>query len=339
MLGQDLSAPVPNSHSHTPAGSHCDATVAETINDFLIAKARAGRSDRYLRALKNSLSKFAKGRSRQPLDAVTTEQIEDWLAQSDWAPRTRKGYLLDVRTLYNFAVRRGYVAENPANAVEAPIPGQSQIGIHTPEQVSAILEMARRHDLNVMRALAVRYFAGLRASEAALLQESEIHRGESLIEVTSSKSKTRSRRLVTILPVLSAWLDVGGSLPLHNVDNRMMLFVRALKAEGIPWPNNAPRHSFCSYHLAAFESASKTALSAGHSEQMLFQHYRALVSKAEAERFWNCYPQKKKGAPAREPQPGMAEEERALVADHHAGNGVASGHSVRAGVNGPNCRA
>ena len=42
-------------------------TVMETVNEFLLAKARAQRSDRYLRQLRVSLGSFAKGRARAPL--------------------------------------------------------------------------------------------------------------------------------------------------------------------------------------------------------------------------------------------------------------------------------
>lgn len=45
-----------------------------------------------------------------------------------------------------------------------------------------------------------------------------------------------------------------------------------------------------SYHLAAFESAAKTALEAGHSEQMLFNHYRAVVTQETALEFWSIRP-------------------------------------------------
>ncbi|MGH7939455.1 MAG: hypothetical protein ACREE6_09250 [Limisphaerales bacterium] len=61
-------------------------------------------------------------------------------------------------------------------------------------------------------------------------------------------------------------------------DVRMLEFQRALLATGLEWPQNVARHSFCSYHLARFKSASETALEAGHSEAMLFQNYRSLLT-------------------------------------------------------------
>jgi integrase/recombinase XerD len=293
-LGHGGGVTAPALSQSSPAGN-ASASVADAINDFLVAKARAHKSDRYLRALKNSLSKFAAGRCHQPLDAVTAEQIELWLMESGWAPRTQNGYLLDVRTLYNFARRRGYCRENPANIVEERTEGDRQIHVHTPEQVEQVMALALAFDVNVCRCLSLRYFGGLRAVEAENQSETNIYPSENLLKVTRAKKNTRASRPVTILPVLHVWLDVGGSLPLHDVSVRMGKFGKIVKAAGIPWGNNQPRHSFCSYHLAMWQNAARTAYEAGHSEQMLFAQYHAtsfddgkLLTKVDAERFWRC---------------------------------------------------
>jgi site-specific recombinase XerD len=272
----------PSSH---PAAA--PATVAEAINSFLVAKARAAKSDRYLRAMKNSLSKFARGRAGTLLDEVTAEALERWLERSEWSGTTRRGYLRDVRTLYNFAVRRGMAAGNPARLVELPAASAGPILVHSPVQVRCLLGAARRADLNLCRALAIRYFAGLRSAECDRLTEDCIRLDTGFIEVTAAAAKTRRRRLIPIRDNLRAWLALGGQLPLRDVGNRMRLFV---KAAGVPWPHNVTRHSFVSYHLADGGSAARTALEAGHSEAMLFQHYRALVTPTQAAEFWAIRP-------------------------------------------------
>ena len=92
--------------------------------------------------------------------------------------------------------------------------------------------------------------------------------------------------LIVIPPVLSAWLALGGvTRPIRPDTVRA-----AIKRSGVEWPSNVTRHSFVSYHLAKFENAGKTALEAGHSEQMLFAHYRELVTGERAEQFWNLFP-------------------------------------------------
>ena len=117
------------------------------------------------------------------------------------------------------------------------------------------------------------------------MEEKEI-KGK-FIEVTATKAKTRRRRLVPVKPVLSAWLALGGSLPLTQVNNRLAAITTAA---GVPWPHNACRHSFVTYHLARWQNAGKTALEAGHTEAMLFAHYREIVTPAQAREFWNCFP-------------------------------------------------
>jgi len=82
------------------------------------------------------------------------------------------GYLSDVRTLFNFAIRRGYLDLNAASGVELPaLDGTAIIAIHSPEQVRQVLETARKWDIDVCRHLAVRYFAGVRSAEAHRLRE------------------------------------------------------------------------------------------------------------------------------------------------------------------------
>ena len=53
------------------------------------------------------------------------------------------------------------------------------------------------------------------------------------------------------------------------------------------------RHSYASYHLALHQSADKTALEMGHRDtNMLFRHYRELVTKEAAIGYWNIGPKK-----------------------------------------------
>ena len=202
------------------------------------------------------LSGFANGRPRHPIDQVKAPEIEKWIRVHDWKPRTAKGYLDSLKTLFGFAVRRGYLERNPALGVELPRAiVTAPIRVHTPDQVRQVLETARRADLDVCRVLAVRYFAGLRSAEAHRIRESDLKLDQGFLEVPAAKSKTRSRRLVTVQPNLRAWLALGGELrALGDMGIR-----RVIKLSKVDWVHNATRHSFVSYHLAEFQNAGKTA--------------------------------------------------------------------------------
>lgn len=262
-------------------------TVVQAVNEFLLAKARAGRSDRYLRQLRVSLSHFSHGRAGLPISSISLVDVENWLDSTDWAVRTQRGYLSDVRTLFNFALRRGLVTQNPAVGVELPVDdGGEPPVIHTPEQAQQVLETARGMHPDVCRHLAIRYFAGVRTAEAHRMTEENILRDRGVIEVPAKKSKTRRRRLIAIQPNLRAWLELEGELrPVGPMTVRAV--IRQSKVE---WHHNVTRHSFVSYHLAQFQNAGKTALEAGHTEQMLFAHYRELVTADTAAKFWAIRP-------------------------------------------------
>lgn len=261
-------------------------TLLEVVNELLSTKARGNRSDGYMEQLRYCFSGFTRGRSTRAIDSLTTKELETFLEQLEVAPRTIKGRIQNLRLLFNYAHRRGYVDRNPAAALELPTQDVEKIGIHTPDQVKAVLAAAMAQHGGVAKALAIRYFAGLRRSELERLEECEIHLDQRRIEITAAKSKTRRRRLVTIQDNLAAWLALTDGIP-GDMEKRV---TQAWKKAGVPWPRNAPRHSFVSYHLARFENAAKTALEAGHTEQMLFAHYRELVTPAAAAEYWSIVP-------------------------------------------------
>ena len=246
---------------------HRAVTVTDLANEFLTAKAKAGRSDNYLKCLRAHLQAFIKDAPERAAWTVTAKEIEAWAHAQGWGPRTIMGHLLTVRTLFTFAVGRAYCVANPALAVDLPTLDNEPPMIHTPEQVRAMLDASLDADPSACRCLAVRYFGGLRTSEAVNLAEEEILHEQGLILVTAAKAKTRKRRLVTIQPALAGWLLAtqkrGGTLPLKQSNNRLSW---AVQRGGVPWDKSVTRHTFCSYHLAKFRSAANTALEAGHSE-------------------------------------------------------------------------
>jgi len=272
-------------HQQGPPRAARPLTLRELIDAFLESKAKVKRSPRYLRQLKTILKRFQKGRSAKPAGLVTLSDVEKWLDSQPWGARTRLGASRDVRTLYAWGIKRGLVDLNPAAGVELEAcDRKGKIHIHTPQEVRKVLETARQVDPQVCRLLAVRYFAGVRSSEASRLREEDIRDG--WIEVPANKSKTRSRRLVQIQPALKAYMDLTPPLVALRTDRVR----QTVKAAGVVWNSNVTRHSFVSYHLAAFRSSSETALQAGHSEEILFRHYREMVSQEQAREFWAIRP-------------------------------------------------
>ena len=55
---------------------------------------------------------------------------------------------------------------------------------------------------------------------------------------------------------------------------------------------NVMRHTYATMHVGAFRNAASTALNMGHghSTDMLEKHYRGLVPKTVAQRYWTIFP-------------------------------------------------
>lgn len=261
-------------------------TVDDVLASMLEAKKAAGARPRYLKQLAWSMRSFSERFGAVKADQVRPLAIQNWLASLTGAAVTRRGMLTDVRTLFSYAKRHGWVLHNPADAVERPRVEEINVEIFTPAECVALLASAAGYYPAVLAYLAIAMFAGARPSEVDRLKWSQVK--EDFIEIEATKVRTRRRRLVTIAPALRTWLDLA---PREGEFIRPINFVRIwrrmIKRAGVKWRHDGLRHSFASYHLAAGRDAAKTAFELGHrSTEMLFGHYRERVTPAEAAEFW-----------------------------------------------------
>jgi len=83
--------------------------------------------------------------------------------------------------------------------------------------------------------------------------------------------KTGARRLAPLVPAAAEWLksykDARGP-----VIGQIKLYERLEKlseSAGVPWKQNALRHSFCSYRMATLKDAPRVSYEAGNSVRMI----------------------------------------------------------------------
>lgn len=261
----------------------------EAITTCLKQKQQAGKSKRYVQQLGYALHSFGRGRSDLLCSEISAKEIEDWLNGHEWGPKTRKGNLIDLRTFINFCIRREWMKRDPTKGIEEIILTPKPPQIFTVEQVQMIMNTARDHQPTLIPYFALGMFCGIRPAEIFRLHWPNIYLDRGFVEVEVAKAKTRRRRLVTISDNCKTWLKLGGDLPVIDFQDRFE-DVRNRCGMADSWPQNAMRHSFCSYHLAMHQNAALTASEAGHSQEQLFKDYRELVTKDQAEKFWQIRP-------------------------------------------------
>lgn len=261
-------------------------TVAKLIEQFNAAKKADGRSDRYLADLRARLKTFSDSFGDKLTAAVTTRDLDDWLRGLPLGPQSRVNYRRVLHALFNFACARGYAQDNPATRTEKPKVVAKEPGILTPAQVGALLDNAAPA---LRPALAIGAFAGLRPAEIHRLTWDAVNLEERLITVSAQTAKTASRRIVPICDNLLAWLMQAPTRKGRVTPKKEReLVLEARKNAGIEeWPTDALRHSWVSYRFALTGDAARTAAEAGHDQAILHRHYRALATKAEAEKWFS----------------------------------------------------
>ena len=268
---------------------------------FLGAKFRKGVSRQTLFTLKSVVHNF---RDFIGADVAVThispEMVESWLdsggvkGDGGWGNSTKEGYNRQIKNLFNWMIKRDYVSTNPAAKIEDIMLGEYEPHVLKVDEATQFLEITRRENPALLAPAALNLFCGIRPSEVGRLTQRDISFSDKEVTLKGRQTKTRRKRFVDISDNCLEWLKLGAKLPIPNQNHQWAALMVKVKAElGYDkWPHDALRHSFCSYYLAAHENAAKTALQAGHTESILFKHYRKLVKKEQAEKFWNIFPEK-----------------------------------------------
>jgi integrase len=263
-----------------------DKGLTEAIGECVKAKRDSNKRSIYVAKLECRLDAFREFMGVVNVSQITTSDIERWIASNKkWNPKTRLSATIDLQTFFSYCVRQKWIAENPCHRLEKVILDDKPPGILTVEECKRWMNTCLEHDPEFVRSEALKLFAGLRPSEVLRLQPSDI--GEDYVTVKGKVAKTRDRRLVSVNPTLREWLKIPG--PLHPLNYWRRLYALRKKAAPLTWSHDCLRHSFISYSLP-IQGAAKTALEAGHSETILFKHYRELVTREQAEEFWRILP-------------------------------------------------
>ncbi|RYG99424.1 MAG: hypothetical protein EON58_04015 [Alphaproteobacteria bacterium] len=291
-------------------------TVAECYASWIKEMHQAGRRPRYIATLQAFF-----GRILPKWEGVMVADVSPEMVGAEIHGTGARGKALSEQTKVNarrmmhgffaYAVGQEWRPDNPVLKLmrtKAKAGSHLEVAVLTPEQSRRLIAAAAEHEPDLLPAVAIGLFAGLRSGELERLSWGEVWLERGLIVVTAGKAKTSSRRMVTIEPCLAALLE--GRRPANAEEpvwplNGQRMWDRAIKAAGWrgqlhwnpkpapntqapPWPANAMRHSFVSYHVAAFGDPARTAMEAGHSVEVLHRHYRQLVSQAEGEEYWTA---------------------------------------------------
>jgi integrase len=271
-------------------------TVEQLSREVIETRRKDGRSPTYINDLRVKLNRFCKDFGSRTVTSINAQELDTWLRELFYAPKSRMDYRANISVLFGFAEQRGIIDRNPVTRTAKPKLVDAPPEIFTVDELRSLLEAAKRVAPDVLPMLAIGAFAGIREAEIKRLDWSEVDLARGHIVIAAAKAKTARRRIVPIQPALAGWLALCPAREGRVVPPGAREKLDRVRAEAglSKWPRNGLRHSFASYRLAAIHDAPRVATELGHSSpQILYSTYRKVVLPSEAERYWKVRPVQK----------------------------------------------
>jgi integrase len=250
---------------------------------------------------------------RDPIDMVGVQQLDAWLRSLSpkYSLTTQHNYWRRTRQFFNFCHDFGYVASNPMKPLKEPKRRERLVRhLLTPEQMGQCL-VAAKDDRALTAYLCLGGFAGCRTKEILRMDWDHIDWENGEVWVANPKETDDwHERYVEILPALRRHLEplalkgaaIDAAAEAQKRQNgrpsrkiipggqRKLYEIRAnlRKLLGVEeWPDNCLRHSFKSYHTAAFRNLELTRVEMGHSDSDTTKYkYGTARMKIVAEQWW-----------------------------------------------------
>jgi site-specific recombinase XerD len=263
---------------------------------------RDDRSRDYKKEIEHTRAAVAHLLSRPVID-IRADDLEHSL--SSFAPSTRDARIRRLRSVFNEAVRQGWITHNPADRLNITTRRRDEVRIYTVAEAEELLRRAMADDREMVPFLAIGMFCGLRPeNELQNLLWSDVHLGDQQpqIVIRPETSKTRRRRFVDVSANCIAWIQASGAkrdgrvvpfsaMTLKRKRQRLCAAQDGSERPAVEWIQDGLRHTYCSAHLNHHRDVGKLLLATGHTNTAtLFRHYHRSMQEAEAARFWDIRP-------------------------------------------------
>jgi integrase len=300
--------------------------LTEIVQEYLQRKA----DDRASVTLKHCWNEYIKGadgrhkknlertlKRLKPIEGIlvsrlTAKDIETCLkgaSNTYW-----NSMLREIRAVLNFGKkgRNGWLTKNPADDVEKRTHQLGEVQIYTVEQSKEIMAAGVRKHPEIVPALAMMLFAGIRPDqedgEITKLEWGHVlhtDRHHKRLELPGIITKTGKQRSIKIRPGLLSWIQWHHK----RISQAASKGARKVELSGLVCPEKGTvlrgkirdvfeeagveriqdgfRHSFASY-LAPIEGLDIVETELGHQggREVLNRHYRTDIRKPVAKKFW-----------------------------------------------------
>ncbi len=235
------------------------------------------------------------GLARRKVRAISAQECARYIEMAFDTPRQRQKARLILSGVFGTAVKRGWCSENPVARVEAPRVVEKQVPILSPQEIKDLRQTAESYQGgSCAAAVGMMLYAGIRPHEVARLSWAQVDLRERAIYILPQHSKTGGARRVTIhkplLRILRAHHRANGEKicpPGWLRHWRELRRAAGWNSPAHPWPQDALRHTFASYHLSHFRSYAELQVEIGHRDATLLRtRYLCMNGVHASAQFW-----------------------------------------------------
>lgn len=230
---------------------------------------------------------------------ITTDLIQTHINQYD-NTTTQTAFKKTLASFFNFCLRKKYVNCNPCTDIIIKKSIEKDVEYLTIEETKNLLENC---PVDFKNCLAIGLFCGLRKSELIRLNWDNIDIQQKTITLGANITKTAQRRVVVIPDNLLTFLskDPQTADLIPDTEYQYSYYMNiACEAAGYyysakkannqqlkKWKTNCIRHSYISYRLAQCQNFATVSYEAGNSPDVIKKHYHGLVSKQQAQQYFD----------------------------------------------------
>lgn len=258
----------------------------------LFVEAARETSQRHRETLRHHTRRLCKAFPGAAIASLKVGALDSYL--STYAnPKTRINHRGTLCSLFAFAQRKDFLPAGISEAKKTERPKSKNVEpcVVASHDIKKLLDECT--DKKIVAFLTIAAFAGCRAAEITRMKWRHIK--DDCIVLPPEVTKTNRRRVAEMCQSLAAWLAPLRGEPdepvsyeqTHKLYRRTCALFRKV---GLPRDQNALRHTFVSCHMELHCDPSATSKTSGNSLAVLEKHYLKLVSKEDAEAWFNIFP-------------------------------------------------
>lgn len=288
-------------------------TVAEACKEFFSKKfpKTKGVPSVNEQVSKYSIARWADTCGDTKLVEVTARSVAEYLADnySKRKPKTYNHHLLYLKTFFNWCCKdeQSYLVKSPIRSLEyRPEPWEEPEYMQPKdvERLFRLLESRKEEHPEHLAYAVVSFFCGCRAIEIQRMANdpdaAKINIEGETVRIAKAKGYQQGKRprAFHVHPTALAWMKSFDFLdavkkikaPEPRVKGTQVELYELARGAGIPVFQNCGRHTFITYHVAAYGEPEKTQAMVGTSEKMRAENYCGLAIKADGEAFFKILP-------------------------------------------------